>query len=224
MTLPYKQRAVIATVATETHNQTAWQRFLPTGPLALLPMGTGPHGAHYSNVVWSTTPDHASELRQLSPHAFSDAVNESFTKSFPAFSWDSQPARPSLRGIRGPFGPLKSLLDGPGGPGIAPLTIPTTLPAPPAAIHAASPILSFPLALRYCGRYTRPGLALIGDAAHSVHPLAGQGANLGFADAAALVDSIADALRTGGDLAEVSATVLHCTAHVLRTSVAPVLR
>ena len=42
---------------------------------------------------------------------------------------------------------------------------------------------SFPLRQRHALRYIQPGLALIGDAAHTIHPLAGQGANLGFADA-----------------------------------------
>ena len=48
----YNQRGVVATVATDAPNDTAWQRFLPTGPLALLPVRGG-----YSNIVWSTTPE-----------------------------------------------------------------------------------------------------------------------------------------------------------------------
>ncbi len=52
---------------------------------------------------------------------------------------------------------------------------------------------------RLC-RYVRPRLALIGDAAHTVHPLAGQGVNLGFGDVKALVDAIAHATETGMDI------------------------
>jgi 2-octaprenylphenol hydroxylase len=53
---------------------------------------------------------------------------------------------------------------------------------------------AFPLQARHAERYVMPGAALIGDAAHAIHPLAGQGANLGFQDAAKLVAVIDDAL------------------------------
>lgn len=49
-------------------------------------------------------------------------------------------------------------------------------------------------------RYVRPRLALIGDAAHTVHPLAGQGVNLGFGDFKTLVDAISRATETGMDI------------------------
>ena len=52
-------------------------------------------------------------------------------------------------------------------------------------------------------RYVRPRLALLGDAAHVVHPLAGQGVNLGFGDAAALHAAIAAAVAVGGDIGDI---------------------
>ena len=61
---------------------------------------------------------------------------------------------------------------------------------------------SFPLKAHHSGRYTRSRLALVGDAAHSVHPMAGQGANLGIADAVALADAVADAVRSGEDIGD----------------------
>ena len=53
----------------------------------------------------------------------------------------------------------------------------------------------FPLSALHCNEYTKSGLAIVGDAAHSIHPLAGQGANLGFADAQKLFDVLVDAKK-----------------------------
>ena len=61
----------MATVRTAAPNATAWQRFLPAGPLALLPVRGG-----YSNVVWSTSAQQARQLEAASPEAFADAVNQ----------------------------------------------------------------------------------------------------------------------------------------------------
>ncbi len=59
----------------------------------------------------------------------------------------------------------------------------------------------FPLALWHAREYVRPGLALAGDAAHTIHPLAGQGVNLGFLDCASLVQVLGDAVAAGDDFA-----------------------
>ncbi|PKF70790.1 2-octaprenyl-3-methyl-6-methoxy-1,4-benzoquinol hydroxylase [Pseudomonas fluvialis] len=63
------------------------------------------------------------------------------------------------------------------------------------------PRLCIPLRQRHAKRYIQPGLALIGDAAHTIHPLAGQGVNLGFLDAATLAEVLLHALRRGEALA-----------------------
>lgn len=63
--------------------------------------------------------------------------------------------------------------------------------------------LCIPLRQRHAKRYVEEGLALIGDAAHSIHPLAGQGVNLGFLDAAVLAEVLLHALARGERLADV---------------------
>jgi len=64
-------------------------------------------------------------------------------------------------------------------------------------LQVAGPRGAFPLCARHAEQYVMPGIALIGDAAHAVHPLAGQGANLGLQDAATLADVIDRALGNG---------------------------
>lgn len=61
------------------------------------------------------------------------------------------------------------------------------------------PCMSWPLKMHLARRYVGPRFALIGDAAHGVHPLAGQGLNLAFRDVAALTEVVADAVRLGFD-------------------------
>lgn len=69
-------------------------------------------------------------------------------------------------------------------------------------IEAVDQRLCIPLRQRHARRYVEPGLALIGDAAHSIHPLAGQGVNLGFLDAAVLAEVLGHAAGRGERLAE----------------------
>lgn len=130
----YGQSALVCHVEHDSaHAQTAWQRFLPSGPLAFLPLADG-----RSSIVWTLPSARAIELRDADPEVF-----------------EAQLARAS----DGRFG----------------------------AVRLASPRATYPLRRQIAQRFAAPGLVLVGDAAHVVHPLAGQGVNLGFEDVAALL-------------------------------------
>ncbi len=146
----YPQSAFVTHVIPARHHEdTAWQRFLKEGPLALLPLGDG-----RVSVVWSTTPDKADSAMSASDVELAAMLEQAS---------DEVLGKLTIAGSRG----------------------------------------SFPLKSQHAERYVMPGLALVGDSAHAVHPLAGQGANLGIADAAALATVVSEALLRGehpGDL------------------------
>jgi 2-polyprenylphenol 6-hydroxylase len=150
----YAQRAVVAHVATERpHEDTAWQRFLPGGPLALLPLADG-----RSSIVWSLPEAEARRVLALDEQAFLDEL-----------------------GVASDFRLGR--------------------------IVASTPRAAFPLKLQLAERYQAERFVLLGDAAHAVHPLAGQGVNLGLRDVAELRDTLIDARAAGRDIG---------AAHVLR--------
>jgi 2-octaprenyl-6-methoxyphenol hydroxylase len=69
-------------------------------------------------------------------------------------------------------------------------------------LSGASPRASYPLGFHHAARVTAERLALVGDAAHGIHPIAGQGLNLGFRDVAALVQVLVEGKRLGLDLGD----------------------
>jgi 2-octaprenylphenol hydroxylase len=71
-------------------------------------------------------------------------------------------------------------------------------------VSVAAPRGSFPLQLAQVDEYCRPRFVLVGDAAHTVHPLAGQGVNLGFMDAASLVQILSEARAAGASIEALS--------------------
>ncbi|MEW5305132.1 MAG: hypothetical protein WDW36_007693 [Sanguina aurantia] len=194
----YHQRGVVATVRLEEPSPTAWQRFLPTGPLALLPVRDG-----YSNVVWSTTPQMAAQLSAMTPSRFADAVNAALNDpSDPASSIPFRGAgllEPLRAMLQHPMtGSLDSLFGlGSGYDGRSEFQ-----PPPRVLGWEGAPPRSFPLVARQSGRYVRQRFALVGDAAHSIHPMAGQGVNLGFADVECLAAALVMATKTGADIGD----------------------
>ena len=145
----FDQAALVTTVKTEKHHQdTAWQRFLSSGPLAFLPLTAG-----YSSIVWSTSPEEAKRLSHISTDEFALEIEQSF---------DSKLGR----------------------------------------ITSVAERAVFPLRLFETLNYVKPRLALVGDAAHTIHPLAGQGVNLGLADVATLIDVVTDALSEKKDIGD----------------------
>ena len=143
----YGQRAVVAHLHCERpHRHTAWQRFLDTGPLALLPLADG-----RVSLVWSLPAAEAQRMLALDDAAFARAV-----------------------------GAASDFRLG--------------------ALRPASPRAAFPLKLALAKRFAAPRLALLGDAAHAVHPLAGQGVNLGLRDVRELVDVLRAAHARGQDI------------------------
>lgn len=144
----YAQRGVVGFVSSELpHGDTAWQRFMPGGPLALLPFADGD-----ASIVWSLPDAEATRVLALDDDAFAEAVTQA---------------------SGGRLGRL----------------------------HPTSARVAFPLRRQLAGRYVAGRVVLAGDAAHVVHPLAGQGVNLGLRDVAALSASIEGALQRGADIA-----------------------
>jgi 2-octaprenyl-3-methyl-6-methoxy-1,4-benzoquinol hydroxylase len=136
----HAQRGVVAYVETASpHEGTAWQRFLPGGPLAFLPCGDG-----LSSIVWSLPNDEAARVLALDDAAFGEELAQAFEARL-------------------------------------------------GAVRVASKRAAFPLRRQLADSLCEGRVLLAGDAAHVVHPLAGQGVNLGLRDVAALRDSIAAA-------------------------------
>ena len=136
----YGQRAIVAHVSTERpHEYTAWQRFVPGGTVAFLPLLDG-----RSSIVWSVPDADATRLLALDDAAFCAELGAAFDFRL-------------------------------------------------GAIGSTTARAAFALRLKLAERYLAPRFALIGDAAHVVHPLAGQGVNLGLRDADQLAAALIDA-------------------------------
>lgn len=179
----YPQNAIICTVEHTEDNRCAWQRFLRTGPIALLPMGD-----NYSNIVWTMDPQEAADRRSMNEADFLKAVNDALD--------DGQGPRPQSERIGG--GGILAWLESDKTSSAS-----EHFEVPPRIAKLASDRMVFPLSLMHANDYVSKRVVLIGDAAHTVHPLAGQGVNLGFGDAHSLSRVIAEGVAVGSDIGEV---------------------
>lgn len=142
----YGQTALVCALDHELpHGGVARQVFLPTGPLALLPLP-----GNRTSIVWSETDANARTLAALPDADFLALLRE-------------------------------------------------RLPPGLGEVRLAGPRFSYPLNLTLANAYTAQRVALVGDAAHGVHPIAGQGLNLGLRDVAVLAEVLVDAARRGED-------------------------
>jgi 2-octaprenyl-6-methoxyphenol hydroxylase len=146
----YGQTALVCAVEHALpHHGIAHQFFMPSGPLAILPL-TG----NRSSIVWSEKTETAAAIAALDDAAFLEVLQPRFGDFLGAIT---------LAGAR----------------------------------------FRYPLNLTLAERYVVPRLALVGDAAHGVHPIAGQGLNLGFRDVGALAEVLVEAHRRGEDIGAV---------------------
>uniref|UniRef100_A0A8C7DAH5 Ubiquinone biosynthesis monooxygenase COQ6, mitochondrial n=1 Tax=Oncorhynchus kisutch TaxID=8019 RepID=A0A8C7DAH5_ONCKI len=137
-----------------------------------------------SSLVWSTSHRHAEELLQLDEESFVDSINTAF--------WSNENHSELVETAGSLFRTALSVLMPSAGSA-------RQLPPSVAGIGPKSRIM-FPLGMGHASEYIRHRVALIGDAAHRVHPLAGQGANLGFGDVACLTQLLSQAAFNGKDL------------------------
>jgi 2-polyprenylphenol 6-hydroxylase len=147
----YDHHAIFATIkCPQGHQNTAWQVFLDTGPLALLPLSSADENKQtLCSIVWSTSPEEAKKLTSLSEDDFAKA--------------------------------LTAASDGKLG-----------------NISLVSDLHSYPLTMRYAQNFVKDRVVLVGDAAHTIHPLAGQGVNLGLLDAASLAQLLTETIPETG--------------------------
>lgn len=179
----YSQNAVICTVEHTVENQCAWQRFLPAGPIALLPMGD-----NFSNIVWTMNPEESTKRKLMCEDDFLKEVNSALD-----YGYGPHP-KSSLLGAGNMFSWLR---------GEVTSSAKEYFEVPPKVVKLASERMVFPLSLMHAKDYASKRVVLVGDAAHTVHPLAGQGVNLGFGDAFALARVIAEGIAVGTDIGEV---------------------
>ena len=146
-TIDYKQHGIVCSIEHEfSHCGIAHERFLPSGPFAILPLA-----GNRSSLVWTEKSHLVDTIMGLSERAFNAEI---------------------MRRTGDFLGEVKAI----GGR------------------------WAYPLSLSYAENYVAERMALLGDAAHGIHPISGQGLNLGLKDVAAMIEVLVDARRVGLDI------------------------
>ncbi|KAG5519154.1 hypothetical protein PMAC_002242 [Pneumocystis sp. 'macacae'] len=162
---------------------TAWQRFLPQGPIAILPLPD-----KYGTLVWSCPPEMAEFLKNLPKSTFLSLVNAAYRLEAVDLSYIL-----SLKSYLEIEDQIKWRLK----------LYQENFPVPSFVIDLQNNTrASFQLRMRHLTNYTKERIALIGDAAHAIHPLSGQGLNMGFGDIKSLSEIILNALSIGKDIGD----------------------
>jgi ubiquinone biosynthesis monooxygenase Coq6 len=193
---PYDVHAVVATLHhSPLANHTAFQRFLPEGPIAFLPLGKDA-----TSMVWSTSPALARAYKALGAERLTTLVNLGFFMDEKGLAEvNAEVLAAHERGTTVDAEMLAKRWDDV----LMGLSASQakSLP-PPIASIAPKSIASFPLKMSHAESYIGDRTVLVGDAAHTVHPLAGQGLNMGLADAKVLGEVWEDVRKQGGDIGE----------------------
>jgi len=222
----YDTQAIVATLshpprgAFQGPNTTAYQRFLPTGPIAFLPLSPTA-----SSLVWSTRPDIAKAIIAAGPEVLALMVNAAYRLPDVSLRYlydrilESHQTgtnitedeirteiawREQSHSIEASSALASSTMTREGNVdmGIPPQD--SEMYPPLVNLIPQSTVASFPLRFNHADTYIGEGqgsrTVLVGDAAHTVHPLAGQGLNLGLGDAECLARCIEEAILKGGDI------------------------
>ncbi|KAI6238242.1 Ubiquinone biosynthesis monooxygenase COQ6, mitochondrial [Aphelenchoides fujianensis] len=178
----YGQMAIVCTLSVDAPggNSIAWQRFTPLGPIALLPLTDS-----LSSLVWTSATEDAKRLLTLEPDRFVDELNHYvFTNAA------QNPTTNRALGYMDDFARFLRLSERPADPKSPPTVL---------ELHKDSRA-AFPLGFNAARTYVKTRAALIGDAGHRLHPLAGQGVNLGWSDVRLLTQCLENATKEGADL------------------------
>ena len=179
----YKHQALVGTLGIQCPegNHTAWQRFLQCGPIASLPLSQ-----NESSLVLFADKEYLQDLMQKPEDEIAEVLNNYWNSEDNEISQNLGYVLEFFSKV------LQSGFQASSG------TSMNAIPKSPKIISVdKSSLATFPVGFGHAVRYVKPNVALIGDAAHRIHPLAGQGANLSLSDCWLLFNKVEEALKNG---------------------------